>query len=106
MPAVELKSLSVAKRKGKLLTPANRTTTKSASKAALPSAMAHRGAGSGGNTERHPQPHSDNRINVSDTLFCTSPAKPACINLRVKMESARQVKSIHKQIRLMVDMLI
>ncbi|WP_413681830.1 RelA/SpoT family protein [Prochlorococcus sp. MIT 1323] len=48
---------------------------------------------------------SDNHINVSDARVKTSYGKPACIDLRVELNSAAQLVSMMDQIRSMADVL-
>ena len=48
---------------------------------------------------------SDHHINVSDARVKTSYGKPACIDLRVELNSAAQLVSMMDQIRSMADVL-
>ena len=48
---------------------------------------------------------SDHRINVSDARVRTNPGKPARIDLRVELVSARQLRDTMDQIRSMADVL-
>ena len=48
---------------------------------------------------------SDRGINVSDARVQTSQGKPACIDLKVELESVNQLEITINQIRSMVDVL-